>query len=123
MDRPAPDPSTSGLDLGWRDPRYDAALEELVVLQVEQGRVFARQARVLALLASRTSREGWQGVAPFESLQTDVAGSCLLGQVAAGSRLLDAEHLVVRLPTPSALWRQGSCGSTRCRCSSSRPAT
>lgn len=80
------------------DPQYDAALDELAALQVTQAAAFAAQARVLARLAARTTRDGWQGEAPFDSLVLDVAGTCHLGQLAASSRLTDGEHLVVRLP-------------------------
>ncbi|MCW2607614.1 MAG: endonuclease [Frankiales bacterium] len=89
------------------DPRYDAGLEHLAVLQARESALFAERARTLAHLAARTSREGWQGEAPFDSLLLDVAGTCVLGQVAAGSRLLDAEHLVVRLPLTLERLEQG----------------
>ncbi|MCW2778449.1 MAG: endonuclease [Frankiales bacterium] len=93
---------------GWlEDPRYDACLDELAALQGQESALFAARARVLAQLAARTSREGWQAEAPFDSLVLDVAGTCTLGQVAASSRLTDAEHLVVRLPGTAALLESG----------------
>ncbi len=93
---------------GWLlDPRYDAGLDRLADLQRREAALFVERAQVLAQLAARTSREGWQGHAPFESLLLDVAGTCVLGQVAASSRLLDAEHLVVRLPQVAAALQEG----------------
>jgi hypothetical protein len=94
------------------DPRYDAALDELARLQTAQAALFAAQARALALLAAGTTRTGWKGAAPFESLLLDVAGTCVLGQNAASGRLLDAEHLTVRLPRGGRRpgGRTGGCG-------------
>lgn len=84
---------------GWlRDPRYDAGLSRLEQLQAQESRLYADRAREFAALSAWTSRDGWQGEAPWDSLLLDVAGTCRLGQVAAGSRLLESEHLVGRLP-------------------------
>jgi hypothetical protein len=80
------------------DPAYDDALTALEECERHKARAFAAEATVLARLAARTTRTGWQGEAPFESLLLDVAGTCLVGQQSAGARLLDAEHLVGRLP-------------------------
>lgn len=80
------------------DPRWDAALEELAELQRTRAREFAAEARVLARLEAQTSRAGWQAEAPYDSLLLEVAGTCLVGQQAASSRLDAATHLVRKLP-------------------------
>lgn len=80
------------------DPVWDETLDALVDVQRRRARDFAVECRLLARLEARTSREGWQAESPYESLVMEVAGSCLIGQRAAGSRLDDATHLVRNLP-------------------------
>ena len=76
----APEAAAEPSRSGWlRDPRYDAGLEELATLEAAEGRLLAARVRVLVSLSGRTSRDGWQGDAPFESVLLDVAGTCVLG--------------------------------------------
>ena len=91
----------------FTDPVYDAALDRLADLQVAKAQAYAVEMRLLAGLAVQTSREGWQAEAPRDSLILDVAGTCQVGQLAASSRLDEAEHLLVRLPGTLALLEAG----------------
>lgn len=84
---------TSLLDPGW-----DAALDELAAIQRSRAREFAAEARVLARLEAKTTREDWQAEAPYDSLLLEVAGSCLIGQRSAADRIDAAVHLVRQLP-------------------------
>jgi hypothetical protein len=80
------------------DPVWDETLDELVEVQRERGRGFAREARLLARLEAKTTRAGWRAEWPYDSLILEVAGSCLIGQNAASERIDSAVHLVRRLP-------------------------
>src|SRR3712207_6207363 len=80
------------------DPRWSAALDELAGVQRQQAAAFVAEARLLAELELRTTREGWRSPAPYESLLMEVAGTALIGQQAAHRRIEHAVQLVRRLP-------------------------
>src|SRR5687768_5515704 len=82
----------------FADPRWSAALDELADVQLQQAAVFVAEARLLADLEGRTTRDGWRSAAPYESLLMEVAGTALIGQQAAHRRIEQAVQLVRRLP-------------------------
>src|SRR4051812_46120646 len=80
------------------DPAYAADLDALEQMQRDKARTFAAECRTYVSLNSRTSGYGWQGAQPTDSMVIDVAGTCLIGQGSAGSRLAEALALVEDLP-------------------------
>jgi hypothetical protein len=77
--------------------RQNAALDALVDLQRADARSFAAQCRLLVELDALSAKEEKATGLP-QYLVIEVAGSCRLGQTAAGSRLLDADRLVNGMP-------------------------
>src|SRR4051812_12591725 len=80
------------------DPAYAGDLDALEELQRSKARDFAAECRTLVSLHKRTSGYGWGGSAPTDSMVMEVAGTCLIGQASAGSRLAEALGLVQDLP-------------------------
>jgi hypothetical protein len=80
------------------DPAYAADLGALEELQRRRARDFAAECRTLVSLYKQTSGFGWQGSAPTDSMLIEVAGTCLIGQGTAGSRLSEALRVVHDLP-------------------------
>jgi hypothetical protein len=73
-------------------------LDELAELQRSKARGFAAEAKVLARLESRTVRADWQAEQPYDSLLLEVAGTALIGQSSAHTRIDQALHLTKQLP-------------------------
>jgi hypothetical protein len=80
------------------DPAYAADLDALEEVQRDKARTFARECRLYASLASRTTGYGWKGSAPTDSMVMEAAGTCLIGQGTAAGRLVQAQRLVDDLP-------------------------
>jgi hypothetical protein len=80
------------------DPAYAADLDALEELQRSKARAFAKECRIYASLHGRTSGYGWRGTAPTDSMLMEAAGTCLIGQGTASSRLSEALSLVEDLP-------------------------
>src|SRR3954467_10848613 len=80
------------------DPAYAADLDALQELQRSKARDFAAECRTYASLYSRTSGYGWQGANPTDSMVIEAAGTCLIGQGTAGSRLAEARQVVETMP-------------------------
>ncbi|MBK5306160.1 MAG: DUF222 domain-containing protein, partial [Frankiaceae bacterium] len=86
--------------------RQNALLDDLVELQRAGARSFAAQCRALVELDGLSEQEAADsGVRQF--LVMEVAGSCRLGQQAAGSRLVDADRVVHGLPLMLAALEDG----------------
>ena len=86
--------------------RQNAALDELVELQRSDARSLAAQCRTLVELDGLSElEEAATGLPQF--LLMEVAGSCRMGQQAAGSRIIEAERVVVGLPMMLAALEDG----------------
>src|SRR5687767_1592194 len=77
--------------------RQNAVLDGLVDLQRADAWSFAAQCRALVELTTLADQEEAATRLP-QYLDIEVAGSCRLGQQAAGSRLLEAERVVSGMP-------------------------
>src|SRR4051812_48352474 len=77
--------------------RENALLDAMVELQRSDARSFAAQCRTLVELDALSAQEEELTGLP-QYLVMEVAGSCRLGQQAAGSRLLEADRLVNGMP-------------------------
>lgn len=96
-------------------PELASGLAELATLQSAAAVTFASEARLLCGLAELTTRDGWRSSAPFESLLMEVAGTCVIGQNSAHTRITDAEHLVTRLRQTLRRLEAGTLGVPQAR--------
>jgi hypothetical protein len=98
------------------DPGWDEDLDALGGIQRGRARDFAAESRLLARLEAKTTRGDWQADAPYDSVLMEVAGSCLIGQQAAGARIDEAVHLVGSCPGCSLSSTRGGSGCRRRGC-------